>query len=319
MTQTGVVSWSQTAASNGTADSNVGMAEGMAPSAVNDGIRSLMASGAKYRDDTAGSLLTSGTSTAYLITSNQAFSSLSVLNGQELKVRFHTICGASPTLNVDGLGAKPILVDNSGALSSGWLAANSIWSLTYDNTIPAFIINGYLQGIGTLNVSSLNVTGAMALFGSAAITLSSNTNDWAPGAISVVKLTVNNAGGIALTGIVAPSVDGTMLEIEVLSASTGGLTISSQNAGSVAANRFSLPSSGIFIPVGSTVTLRYDATAARWKVVAPSNLTSGIYSANQFLASPSGGTGAVTARAITNADIPVGSKIVKAWGHVEGN
>ena len=60
MSQTGLISWSQTANSNATADSNVGMQEGMAPSAVNDGIRALMASAAKYRDDIAGAILTGG-------------------------------------------------------------------------------------------------------------------------------------------------------------------------------------------------------------------------------------------------------------------
>ena len=86
MSQTGVVSWSQTAASNATADSNVNWAEGMAPSQVNDSARAQMASVAKWRDDLSGALVTGGTSAAYTLTSNQSFSSLTVLNGQKLKV-----------------------------------------------------------------------------------------------------------------------------------------------------------------------------------------------------------------------------------------
>jgi hypothetical protein len=67
--------WSRTAASNATADSTVNWAEGMAPSAVNDSARAMMASTAAYRDDVAGAITTGGTSTAYTVTSYQIFSS----------------------------------------------------------------------------------------------------------------------------------------------------------------------------------------------------------------------------------------------------
>lgn len=131
---TGVVSWSQTAATNATADSNVNMAEGMAPSAVNDGIRALMASVAKWRDDNAGSLTTAGTSTAYTLTTNQVFASLSAMTGQSLQVKFNAANGAAPTLNVDGLGAKPIVIAGTTACPTGAIAANTVISLVYDGT-----------------------------------------------------------------------------------------------------------------------------------------------------------------------------------------
>lgn len=157
MSQTGVVAWSQTAASNSTADSNVNWAEGMAPSAVNDSARAEMSSVAKYRDDTAGTLTTAGTSTAYTLTTNQVFSSLTVLNGQELSVKFNATNGAAPTLNVDTLGAKAINVDTATAVGTGVIKANSVWSVVYDNSNSCFILKNVPAAIqdGTVATASL--------------------------------------------------------------------------------------------------------------------------------------------------------------------
>ena len=141
MSQTGVVAWSQTAASNATADVNVNWAEGMAPSQVNDSARAEMSSVAKFRDDIAGSLTTAGTATAYTLVTNQVFSSLTVLNGQTLAVRFHATNGAAPTLAVDGLTAKPIQIDSTNAVASYSLRANGIHHLTYDNSLGVFIVH----------------------------------------------------------------------------------------------------------------------------------------------------------------------------------
>lgn len=138
---TGVVTWSQTAATNATADSNVNWAEGMAPSQVNDSARAVMASVAKWRDDLAGTLVSSGSNTAYTVSSNQLFSSLTALNGQTLTVRFNAANGAAPTLSVDSLGAKPIQVDSVTAVAIGALAANSVHQLVYDNSLGVFIVH----------------------------------------------------------------------------------------------------------------------------------------------------------------------------------
>src|SRR3954468_3921821 len=113
----GVYVWSQTAGSNASADSTINWAEGQAPSSVNDSARAMMAGLAKYRDDTCGANLgTGGTSTAYTLSSNQVFDSTAHMAAQELTVYFHATNGASPTLNVDGLGAFPIVTDGSGSV-----------------------------------------------------------------------------------------------------------------------------------------------------------------------------------------------------------
>jgi hypothetical protein len=114
----------------------------MAPSAVNDSARALMAAAAKFRDDNAGALTTGGTSTAYTLTSNQVFATLTAMNGMSLTVRFDETNGAAPTLNVDSLGAKAIQTASGTAVGSGVLLANSVHNLTYDNSIPAFLVHG---------------------------------------------------------------------------------------------------------------------------------------------------------------------------------
>lgn len=139
---TGLASWSQTAANNATADSNVNWAEGMAPSAVNDSARAMMASLAKWRDDNAGTLTTGGTSTAYTLTTNQGFASLSAMNGQSLRVKIHTTNGSNPTLNVDGLGAKTIVSVTGTAAGFGMLLTSSIYDIVFDNSNNYWIVVG---------------------------------------------------------------------------------------------------------------------------------------------------------------------------------
>lgn len=134
--------WSATAASNSNADSTINWAEGQAPSSVNDSARAMMAALAKFFADSAGSLTTGGTSTAYTLTTNGVFDSLAHMAGFGLRVRFNAANGAAPTLAVDGLTAKPIQVTSSVAVGTGVIAANSIWWLTFDNVAGAFIMSG---------------------------------------------------------------------------------------------------------------------------------------------------------------------------------
>lgn len=137
--------WSRTAASNANADSTVNWAEGQAPSSVNDSARAMMASTAAYRDDVAGAISTGGTSAAYTLTSYQIFDTLAHLNGQMIAfapnaTNANTV-GTDITLNVDGLGAKPIRAQPSVSLPNNSLILGTTYVATYNNSDGVFYLH----------------------------------------------------------------------------------------------------------------------------------------------------------------------------------
>jgi hypothetical protein len=132
--------WSQTAASNATADTSINAREGQAPSTVNDAMRAMMAASAKYRDDTSGNLVTGGSSTAYTITTNQTLTALT--DGFSVTARMSATSGLSPTLNLDSLGAKSIAGVYGTAIPIGALRSGGIYTFTYDSTDDKWIVHG---------------------------------------------------------------------------------------------------------------------------------------------------------------------------------
>lgn len=198
---TGVASWSQTAATNATADSNVNWSEGQAPSTVNNSARAQMASVAKWRDDTNGTLTTGGSSTAYTITSNQSFGSLSALDGMRLAIRMHTTSGASPTLAVDGLSALAIVTSTGVAVPTGALLSGNIYHVTLVNSSSEFRLHGWYDpqtAFGTFG------SGTVMLFGQTSAptgwTKSTANND---AALRVVSGTVLTGGSTAFSSVFA--------------------------------------------------------------------------------------------------------------------
>jgi len=135
--------WSKTAASNGTADATCPFPEGMAPSAVNDGVRGAMAALAKYRDDIAGAIVTGGSSTAYTVSSNQGFDTLAHLDGALIAFTPHATNGDTVTLNVDGLGAKPLRSAPGVEMVSGTLVQGTPYTALYSFADAVFYLRGY--------------------------------------------------------------------------------------------------------------------------------------------------------------------------------
>ena len=132
--------WDPTANNNATADSNIGWAEGQAPSTVNNSARAMMAAVAKFRKDIAGMLLTAGTSTAYTLTTNET---LVLADGVTVACRMSATNGAAPTLNVDSTGAVAIQGQQGTAIPTGALVSGGIYSFTYYASSAAWVCNGF--------------------------------------------------------------------------------------------------------------------------------------------------------------------------------
>ncbi len=137
--------WSQTAASNDTADSTINLRENQAPSTYNNAVRALMAAVRKWWDDLSGNIVTGGSSTAYTFTSGQGLTALT--DGFHFRARMHATSGTNPTMAVDGLTAKQIRSVYGTNVPLGALVFNGIHGFTYDATDDAYIVEGVAAGI----------------------------------------------------------------------------------------------------------------------------------------------------------------------------
>lgn len=136
--------WSQTAANNANADSTVNWAEGQSPSSINDSARAMMASTAAFRDDIAGAIVTTGTSSAYALSTFEVFDTLAHLSGKIIAFTPHaTNSSWGVTLNVDGLGAKPLRSAPSVDILPGTIILGTPYTAVYNNTDGAFYLHGF--------------------------------------------------------------------------------------------------------------------------------------------------------------------------------
>jgi microcystin-dependent protein len=136
--------WSQTASADATADSTINWAEGQAPSSVNDSARAMMAATAKYRDDIAGAIVTTGSSTAYAVSSYQVFDTLAHLSGQMIAFTPHVTNVATVTLNVDSLGDRPLRSAPGVELQAGTIIQGTPYVAVYNNGDGAFYLQGFI-------------------------------------------------------------------------------------------------------------------------------------------------------------------------------
>lgn len=86
--------------------------------------------------------ITTGTSTAYNLNIGSRYTSLDDMDGVVIRAKFHTTTGDNPTLNVNGLGAKPILAENGANIP--YQIGENVWAtLIWSSTLNGWIIQGW--------------------------------------------------------------------------------------------------------------------------------------------------------------------------------
>lgn len=182
MADIGASNWNEADASNSTAAPD-GWPEGMAPSGVNDSGRAVMGAVKRWYDWSAP-LVTGGTSTAYTLAYSVA---PTLVDGMSHLVQFNAVNGASPTLNVNALGAKPIHFYCGGSWAV--LPANA---LTVDQIVRVV----YNSAAGTYRAMYLPMTLTQSASASSTIDFTgipSNVND-----IEISFNVILGTGGAAL-------------------------------------------------------------------------------------------------------------------------
>jgi hypothetical protein len=168
------------------------------------------------------------------------------------------------------------LVANSVATSGSGTITD--WTIVLNNTPAAAgrsppVGFGNTTGAGSATagglVSFADTTGkvlaanaAVAVPGDISTTLAADQNDWSPGSATVQR--INATSALTITGVAAPSAASTLLVLD--NVGSADVTIAAENAGSSAANRFTLNRSRVIRP-GQCSLHRYDTTSSRWRPV----------------------------------------------------
>lgn len=134
--------------------------EGMTFANVNDSARADEGILARFYKDTNGSLTTTGSSNAYVISANQTLTAYYTGLWLRAKVNFSNTGAA--TLNVDSLGTKAIKRANGADPASGDIVSGTIYDFVYDGTnFQVLGLNALADGIvSTQKIADSAVTSA---------------------------------------------------------------------------------------------------------------------------------------------------------------
>lgn len=154
--------WDPVAGNNNDAPPD-GAPENMAPSAVNDCMREMMAVLARWKQDNDGTLTATGTANAQALTSSGTYSALQ--RGDSFVFRPVADNTGAVTLAIGGLSARPIKTQGGADLSAGALDSSGLASVVYDGTnfvllnevIIASDIDGLLSGVTTATPASADL------------------------------------------------------------------------------------------------------------------------------------------------------------------
>ncbi len=183
-----------------------------------------------------------------------------------------------------------------GGVTLRYSGADSRWRLasSVDNQ-PTLAGTTYLAG-STIDATTSRVnTGALAVTQATTTAITGTLNDWNPtytggengSFVTIVR--ANTSGATTITGRVAAAFGGRQQYIQ--NVGVANITITNQDAGSAAANRFITPSgTSITIVPGGVMHFYYDIVLARWIVDYVSTSASATGTTNTIAAFTSGST-----------------------------
>ncbi len=159
--------WSQTDDNNDSASPD-GFPEGMSPGSLNNASRMVMGAVKRAYVWSNVPTTTTGTSTAYLLSYDVAPEAL--VNGMAHVVTFHTTCGASPTLNINSLGAHALhYYDGTdwAVVPAGTIVEDMACTLSYNSNSGTYRIRTFPSAVGTATLGGDNAFTGVNTFGDA--------------------------------------------------------------------------------------------------------------------------------------------------------
>jgi hypothetical protein len=126
---TGIFEWSDTAATNASADSEINWAEGQPANTVNNSARAMMRRIRQFLDDQFGALTTGGTGNAYTVTTKSVITTLR--DGYGFVVRANRTNTDACTMNPDGKGALPWRDEKGNEFQSGDIVLDAYYQVYY--------------------------------------------------------------------------------------------------------------------------------------------------------------------------------------------
>lgn len=159
----GIPDYSTTASANTSVGGN-SVAEGWAPSAVNNAIRALMADIAKWRARMEGAKTSTGSANAYALSSGESLSAYAEPYMAAFTANFSNT--GSATLNIDALGAKTIKRSDGSTLGGGEIVNGGTYFAVYEGAADCFYLVNPSRAIERMRVraaTTANITIASGL------------------------------------------------------------------------------------------------------------------------------------------------------------
>jgi hypothetical protein len=185
--------------------------------------------------------------------------------GSQLTGLVATPTGSLRWLENIGTGVLTLLHENAGSTAANRFTCpngepvivqpGGAAALFYDAVTSRYLVGATAgtQAVGTAVISPAAITGAQ--------------NDYSPASLAIANTIRQDLTGAAnLTGLATGAQNRIVTIFNVSTVQARTLTLNHENAGSAAANRFSLPN-GLdwIIPIGGCGTFWYDITSSRWR------------------------------------------------------